>query len=126
MRISMIGQTYDVVADRPSFRWEESAADSKQGSGTDYCIGIRGKTDRNWRKTFYLIQWEYFGQFKYHLREDGGAISFRRRFEDGIEQEEPLLKALEVLLKVVNASASRKPVEYMKPAGQFQGAALAV
>jgi hypothetical protein len=126
MRISMIGQAYEIAMDRASFRWEDAAAGSKHGPGTDYQIDLQGKADRNWRKTFYLVQWDYFGHFKYHLREDGKAISFHRKSEEELELEESLVKALEVLLKIVNTSASRTPAEFLRTQGQFQGAALAV
>ena len=126
MRISMIGHSYEVAMDRASFRWEDSAADSRDGAGTRYSVDLRAKADRNWRKTFYLVQWDYFGCFKYHLREDGRAISFHRRAEEALEHEEVLIKALEVLMKIVNAGASRKPAEFLRTQGQFQGAALAV
>lgn len=126
MRLSMIGHQYQIEMDHSSFRWEESAADSRQGSGTEYRVDLNGRADRNWRKTFYLVQWDSFGQFKFHLREDGRTISFHRAEDESLEQEEILLKALEVLLKIVNASASRSPVEFPRVEGQFQGAALAV
>ena len=126
MRISMIGHSYQVGMERTSFRWEDSAPESREGAGTRYHIDLRAKADRNWRKTFYLVQWDYFGCFKYHLREDGRAISFHRRAEEPLEQEEMLIKALEVLMKIVNSSASRRPAEFLRAQGQFQGAALAV
>ncbi len=126
MRISMIGHQYQIDMKRSTFRWEESAADTRQGSGVEYHVDLRGKADRNWRKTFYLVQWDYFGQFKFHLREDGKAISFHRGTDESLDHEEMLLKALEVLMKIVNTSASRKPVEFLRAEGQFQGAALAV
>src|SRR6266478_5566576 len=102
MRISMIGQPYQLAPDLSTLRWEESPADSREGRGIRYHVDLRGVADRNWRKTFYLVQWDHLGNFNFHLRDDGRAISFHRKPEEGPERAELLLGALEVLVKIVN------------------------
>jgi hypothetical protein len=121
----MIGHSYKIAAIPSTLRWEESASGSSEGAGTLYHIDLAGRVDRNWHKTFYLVQWDSLENFTYQLREDGKGIWFHCKPGEGPDRAELLLRGLMALVKIVNASASRKPEEFILPSGLMQGGELA-
>lgn len=125
MRISMLGRPYEIAAIPSTLRWEEAPADCQEGPGTLYHIDLVGRADRNWHKTFYLVQWDSLENFTYQLSDDGKAITFHCRPDEGPERAELLMRGLKALVKIVNASASRKPEDFILSAGLMQGGELA-
>ena len=125
MRISMLGQPYKIESIRSTLRWQPSPPDSEEGPGTQYHVDLNGKADRNWSKTFHLVQWDCFESFTYRLAAGGTAITFHCSPEEGPARAEVLLMGLEALVKIVNASASRRPEEFLLPVGQMHGRELA-
>lgn len=124
MRLSMIGHRYQIAV-IPSTLRRESSPDAGGVSGIRYTVELSGKVDRNWQKTFYLVQWDSLESFTYQLTDESRSITFHYRPEEGPGRPGILFRGLIALVKIVNASASRKPEHFILPSGLLQGAELA-
>lgn len=96
--------SYSVAVDHGSLKGKALGP----AQGTRYTVALTGQLDDRWVRSFLLIQMDETGFFRFRLDVAGriATVSFTARSTDGPDQVIGVIERLDVLIQLVNQSAS--------------------